>query len=36
MGARIIAMHSMKDVPTDFSDGCRLECVFEREDPRDV
>ncbi len=35
-GRADIAMHSMKDVPTDFSAACRIECVFEREDPRDV
>ncbi|HEV2421131.1 MAG TPA: hydroxymethylbilane synthase [Candidatus Acidoferrales bacterium] len=29
------AVHSMKDVPTDFCDGCRISIVFEREDPRD-
>jgi hydroxymethylbilane synthase len=28
-----VAIHSMKDVPTDFSDVCRLSIVFEREDP---
>jgi hydroxymethylbilane synthase len=31
-----LAIHSMKDVPTDFSDVCRLSIVFEREDPREV
>jgi hydroxymethylbilane synthase len=35
-GRADIAIHSMKDVPTDFSAACRIECVFEREDPRDV
>jgi hydroxymethylbilane synthase len=35
-GRADIAMHSMKDVPTDFSAACRIECVFKREDPRDV
>jgi len=29
------AVHSMKDVPTDFCDVCRVYVVFEREDPRD-
>jgi hydroxymethylbilane synthase len=31
-----IAMHSMKDVPTDFSPECRVDVVFRREDPRDA
>jgi hydroxymethylbilane synthase len=35
-GRADLAIHSMKDVPTDFSDVCRIVCVFEREDPRDV
>ena len=30
-----LAVHSMKDVPTDFCDVCRIAIVFEREDPRD-
>lgn len=29
------AVHSMKDVPTDFCDVCKVAVVFEREDPRD-
>lgn len=29
------AVHSMKDVPTDFPDDCKISVVFEREDPRD-
>ncbi|MGA8037717.1 MAG: hydroxymethylbilane synthase [Candidatus Acidiferrales bacterium] len=35
-GRADLAIHSMKDVPTDFSNVCRIVCVFEREDPRDV
>lgn len=31
-----IAVHSMKDVPTEFSDVCRLVAVFRRDDPRDA
>jgi hydroxymethylbilane synthase len=31
-----IAVHSMKDVPTDFPDGLHLSVVCEREDPRDA
>jgi hydroxymethylbilane synthase len=31
-----VAVHSMKDVPTEFSDVCRLVAVFQRDDPRDV
>jgi len=31
-----IAVHSMKDVPTDFSDVCRILPVFRRDDPRDA
>lgn len=31
-----IAVHSMKDVPTDFPDGLGLVCITEREDPRDA
>lgn len=30
-----LAVHSMKDVPTEFCDVCRIAIVFEREDPRD-
>lgn len=30
-----IAVHSMKDVPTDFCDTCRISVVLVREDPRD-
>jgi hydroxymethylbilane synthase len=31
-----IAVHSMKDVPTDFPEGLGLHCITEREDPRDA
>lgn len=31
-----IAVHSMKDVPTDFSDVCRIMAVFRRDDPLDA
>ncbi|HEY4745385.1 MAG TPA: hydroxymethylbilane synthase [Desulfuromonadaceae bacterium] len=31
-----IAVHSMKDVPTDFPEGLGLCCITEREDPRDA
>ena len=31
-----LAVHSMKDLPTDLPDGLRLAAVMEREDPRDV
>jgi hydroxymethylbilane synthase len=31
-----IAVHSMKDVPTDFPHGLGLACITEREDPRDA
>lgn len=31
-----IAVHSMKDVPTEFSEVCRLVAVFQRDDPRDA
>src|SRR4030065_2681756 len=31
-----IAVHSMKDVPTNFPDGLHLAVVCEREDPRDA
>lgn len=31
-----IAVHSMKDVPTEFSDVCRVMPVFKRDDPRDA
>ena len=31
-----IAVHSMKDVPTDFPEGLGLYCICEREDARDA
>jgi hydroxymethylbilane synthase len=31
-----IAVHSMKDVPTEFPDGLHLASICEREDPRDA
>jgi hydroxymethylbilane synthase len=31
-----IAVHSMKDVPTEFPEGLGLCCITEREDPRDA
>lgn len=31
-----IAVHSMKDVPTEFPEGLRLAVICKREDPRDV
>jgi hydroxymethylbilane synthase len=31
-----IAVHSMKDVPTEFPDGLHLAVICEREDPRDA
>jgi hydroxymethylbilane synthase len=31
-----VAVHSMKDVPTEFSDACRILPVFRRHDPRDA
>jgi hydroxymethylbilane synthase len=35
-GRADLAVHSMKDVPTDFSDVCRVAILFRREDPRDA
>lgn len=35
-GRADLAVHSMKDVPTEISPLCRVATVFEREDPRDV
>jgi hydroxymethylbilane synthase len=35
-GRADLAVHSMKDVPTEFSAACRMETVFKREDPRDA
>ncbi len=31
-----IAVHSMKDVPTEFPEGLGIYCITEREDPRDA
>jgi len=31
-----IAVHSMKDIPTEFPEGLGLHCITEREDPRDA
>jgi len=31
-----VAVHSMKDVPTEFSPLCKIAIVFPREDPRDA
>jgi hydroxymethylbilane synthase len=31
-----IAVHSMKDVPTEFPEGLGIFCITEREDPRDA
>jgi hydroxymethylbilane synthase len=35
-GRAEMAIHSMKDVPTELSDACPVLIVFKREDPRDV
>lgn len=35
-GEADIAVHSIKDVPTDFPDGLHLAVITEREDPRDA
>jgi hydroxymethylbilane synthase len=35
-GEADLAVHSMKDVPTDFPEGLHLAVVCEREDPRDA
>ncbi|MGB0034053.1 MAG: hydroxymethylbilane synthase [Candidatus Acidiferrales bacterium] len=35
-GRADFAVHSMKDVPTDFSDLCRIVPIFSRDDPRDA
>jgi hydroxymethylbilane synthase len=31
-----LAIHSMKDVPTEFCAACQVAVIFEREDPRDA
>ena len=31
-----LAVHSMKDVPTEISSACRVAIAFQREDPRDA
>jgi len=35
-GRADLAVHSMKDVPTEFPDGLSLRAIAEREDPRDA
>ena len=35
-GRADLAVHSMKDVPTEFSAACEIATVFKREDPRDA
>ena len=35
-GRADLAVHSMKDVPTEFSPVCKVAVVFRREDPRDA
>ncbi len=35
-GEADLAVHSMKDVPTEFPDGLHLAVICEREDPRDA
>jgi hydroxymethylbilane synthase len=35
-GRADLAVHSMKDVPTEFSTACKITTVFQRDDPRDV
>jgi hydroxymethylbilane synthase len=35
-GRADLAVHSMKDLPTEFSTACKIVTVFEREDPRDA
>ena len=35
-GRADLAVHSMKDVPTEFSSACEIATVFKREDPRDA
>jgi hydroxymethylbilane synthase len=35
-GRADVAVHSMKDVPTEFSAACRIQPIFARHDPRDA
>ncbi len=35
-GTAHIAVHSLKDVPMDLPEGFELNCILEREDPRDA
>lgn len=35
-GRASVAVHSMKDVPTEFSSACRILPIFPRHDPRDA
>ncbi len=35
-GRADLAIHSMKDVPTEILDVCRVAIIFKREDPRDA
>ncbi|HJN03762.1 MAG TPA: hydroxymethylbilane synthase [Alphaproteobacteria bacterium] len=35
-GSIDIAVHSMKDMPTEFPGGLTVPCILEREDPRDA
>ncbi|HTU35467.1 MAG TPA: hydroxymethylbilane synthase [Candidatus Acidoferrum sp.] len=35
-GRADVAVHSMKDVPTEFSSACRILPIFPRDDPRDA
>ncbi|MGA7624038.1 MAG: hydroxymethylbilane synthase [Candidatus Acidiferrales bacterium] len=35
-GRADVAVHSMKDVPTELSEACRVVTVFKRQDPRDA
>lgn len=35
-GRADVAVHSMKDVPTEITDACKVATIFKREDPRDA
>ena len=35
-GALDLAVHSMKDMPTQLPDGLTIDCILEREDERDA